>query len=87
MTAEELFLPPSRRTRPGRRECSCRRGWFGPESAPSPCPICRPETYARLNKRRGSCTVCGMPLDPVITAEGFTTHPLCDPLERSMFDA
>ncbi len=29
------------------------------------------------------CTVCQTPMDPVLPANGFTTHPCCDPAEVS----
>jgi Helix-turn-helix domain len=30
-----------------------------------------------------SCSVCQLPMDPVLPAAGFTTHPCCDPDEVS----
>ncbi len=29
-----------------------------------------------------NCRVCGRPLDPVLPAGGYTTHPCCDPREK-----
>jgi hypothetical protein len=35
-------------------------------------------TYEPSASALPSCSVCGFPLDPVLAAEGHTTHPACD---------
>lgn len=32
--------------------------------------------------RRPRCRICRLPLDPVLVAERWTSHPTCDPHER-----
>lgn len=44
----DLVQMPSDRT----PACHCRGGWLGPESLPSPCPNCRPETVKRLRAQQ-----------------------------------
>ena len=40
------------------------------------------DTAAGPTAAPGGCTVCGQPLDPVLPAAGFATHPGCDPGEQ-----
>lgn len=53
------------------------------DDQPAPvAPVAAPVTPIRPTVPK-SCTVCGLPMAPIVTLGGFTTHPTCDPQDST----